>query len=117
MNFHATCQNLLDEYVSQYRAGNAAGCAACYAVDAELYSPFGPPAIGRDSIAAMHMEWVKENAQSKQIEVLNSGHIGDLGWCTANFHEGSEESGISLNVLARQPDGRWLITHTSLNAV
>ncbi len=117
MNFQDICQALLDEYVSQYRAGNAVGCAAAYSTDAELYSPFGPPAIGRDAIAATHVEWVQENAQSKQIEVLKAGHTGDLGWCVANFREDTSESGISLNVLARQPDGRWLITHTSLNAL
>lgn len=115
MGFKEDCQTLLDEYVSHYRAGNAAGCASVYAPDAEMYSPFGPPAIGRASIETMHHEWLQEDAQTKQIQVSSAKHSGDLGWCLARFSEAGAEHGTTLSVLARQPDGRWLITHSSLN--
>ena len=47
MNFKDECQKLFDHYVAYYRAGDAVGCASVYSLNAELYSPYGPPAIGR----------------------------------------------------------------------
>lgn len=114
MNFQEECQQLLDQYLSYYRDGDAVGCASVYAFDAELYSPYGPPAIGRQAIAEIHKEWVEEGAANKKISVLSAGQSGDLGWCIAHFSEGATGSGSSLNILARQPDGRWAITHCSL---
>jgi len=115
MNFREECQKLLDQYVSLYRKGDAAGCASVYSLEAELYSPFGPPAIGRQAIEAAHIDWVEGGAESKEINVLSAGHSGDLGWCIARYSEGTTGSGSSLNILARQPDGSWAITHCSLN--
>jgi len=80
-----------------------------------MYSPFGPPAIGRQAIEDTHLEWVSEGADNKQIIVSSADRNGDLGWCIAQFSEGTTGEGVSLNVLARQSDGRWLITHCSLN--
>lgn len=115
MMFKTECQQLFDRYVSCYREGNAAGCASIYASDAELYSPFGPPAIGRDAIEATHSVWVAEGGDDKQIKVESAGCSGNLGWCLASFSEGDAENGTSLNVLHRQSDGNWLITRCSLN--
>ncbi len=115
MDFKNECQELIDRYVSCYRAGDAAGCAAVYSLEGELYSPFGPPAMGRAAIEAIHDDWVKEGAEAKDIKVLSAGHSGDLGWCIARFSEGATGNGSSMNILARQLDGSWLITHCSLN--
>lgn len=117
MSFKEECQKLLDHYVTCYRLGDAKGCASVYSVHAEMYSPFGPPAIGRQAIEDTHVEWVSEGADNKQITVSSAERNGDLGWCIAQFSEGTTGEGISLNVLARQSDGRWLITHCSLNEV
>ena len=115
MNFKDECQKLFDHYVAYYRAGDAVGCASVYSPDAELYSPYGPPAFGRGAIQATHEDWVQEGAENKMINVTGAGCEGGLGWCVANFSEGSTGSGSSVNVLSRQADGRWLITHCSLN--
>lgn len=115
MNFHEECQNLLDRYVACYREGDAAGCASVYAVNAEMYSPFGPSSIGRHAIAMAHEDWVKEGAKNKRIEVLSAGYSDNLGWCVARFRDGTTGSGTSMNIMARQPDGTWEITHCSLN--
>jgi len=114
VTFEEECQNLLDRYASCYRQGDAGGCAAIFALDAEMYSAFAPPAIGRQAIEAAHREWVREGAGDKLIEVSSAGRSADLGRCIARFSEREAENGISVNVLARQPDGDWLITHCSL---
>ncbi|WP_135507188.1 nuclear transport factor 2 family protein [Roseovarius aestuariivivens] len=115
MSFKQECQNLLDHYVTYYQARDAKGCASLYAAHAEMYSPFGPPAIGRRAIEDAHAEWVMEGSENKKITVSSANRDGDLGWCVAQFSEGTTGEGISLNVLSRQPDGSWLITHCSLN--
>lgn len=117
MSFNEECQKLLDHYVTSYRQGDAKGCASVYSEHAEMYSPFGAPAIGRQAIEDAHAEWVSEGAHNKKITVSNANSNGDLGWCIAQFSEGTTGEGTSLNVLARQSDGRWLITHCSLNEV
>ena len=105
----------LDDYVACYRVGDAVGCAAVYAPEAELYSPYGPAAIGRAAIKAAHQDWVAEGAEDKQIKVINADCSGDLGWCLAHYSEGATGMGTSMNILARQSNGDWLITHCSLN--
>jgi ketosteroid isomerase-like protein len=115
VSFKQECQKLLDHYVTCYKQGDAKGCASVYAAHAEMYSPFGPPAIGRQAIEDTHAEWVMEGAENKKIIVSSASRDGDLGWCIAEFSEGTTGEGVSLNVLARQPDDSWLITHCSLN--
>lgn len=114
MSFFEDCQTLLDHYVACYRHGDARGCASAYAPEAALFSPFGPPAHGRQAIETLHADWVREGAEAKRITVTGAGRNGDLGWCVAQFSEGSTVEGTSLNVLRQQPDGAWLITHCSL---
>jgi ketosteroid isomerase-like protein len=115
MDLQKEYRQLIDRYVSYYREGDAAGCASVYSLEAELYSPFGPPGIGRQAIEAIHTEWVEDGAEDKQINILSAGHSDDLGWCIGRFSEGTTGSGYSMNILARQPDGSWAITHCSLN--
>ena len=115
MSFKQECQELLDHYAICYRQGDAKGCASIYAANAEMYSPFAPPAFGIRAIEDTHSEWVAEGADNKKSSVTSASRDGDLGWCIAEFSEGATGEGVSLNVLARQPDGRWLITHCSLN--
>lgn len=115
MTAHSEFQSLCDRYAACYIAKDAAGCAAVFALDAELFSPFAPPAMGRDAIKALHAEWVAEEDEDKVISVVSAGMSGDIGWCLARYSAGAE-SGTSLNVLQRQSDGGWRITHCSLNA-
>ncbi|MEM9630108.1 MAG: hypothetical protein AAGA50_02190 [Pseudomonadota bacterium] len=114
-DFKEACQKLFDQYVDCYRRAVAAACSLVFAPDAELFSPYGAPAIGRSAIAETHSEWVLEGGENKQIRVLSAGCDGNLGWCVARFSEGTDESGSSVNVLARQADGSWLIKLCSLN--
>ena len=109
-------QLLFDKYVAAYRLGDAEGCAAIFADNAVLISPYGPSAWGRDGIRETHRHWTTEGGGRKQIEVKEAGVSGDLAWCLAEFSEGEVTGeGTSLNVMERQPDGGWLIRLCSLN--
>jgi ketosteroid isomerase-like protein len=50
MSFKEECQKLFDHYVVCYRQGDAKGCASVFAEEAEMYSPFGPPSLGKQAI-------------------------------------------------------------------
>ena len=54
MSIRDDLQSLFNIYVAAYQAGDAAACAAIFAINGELYSPYAPPARGRAAIEALH---------------------------------------------------------------
>lgn len=109
-------QAVWDRYLDAYRRGDACGCAAVFSTNALLTSPYGPPAQGRDAIAAIHEDWTSDGGENKQLEMIEFGGSGGLAWCLAKFSENAETgTGVSLSVLERQSDGQWLIRMCSLN--
>lgn len=102
-------QNVLDEMARAYSAGNAKACAELFTENAQLHSPFGPPAVGRQAIEALHDDWVSEPS-AKAFRILDHGSHGPLGWCLCRFSEGDVTGdGTSLLILEQATSGRWLI--------
>ena len=101
-------QTYLDRMASAYNAGDAQSCADLFTENAQLHSPFAPPAIGRDAILMLHNDWVADPS-TKRFEIVDFGGAGDIAWCLCRFSEGgAEEEGTSQLVLERQSDGAWL---------
>ena len=116
MSIRDDLQSLFNVYVAAYQAGDAAACAAIFALNGELYSPYAPPARGRAAIEALHKVWTQEGG-GKELIVIDAGCSGDLAWCLATFSEAQVTGdGTSLNILERQADGDWLIRICSLNS-
>ena len=110
-----TLQTLLDGMARLYAAGDAAGCAAMFAKNARLHSPFAPPAIGRDQIEALHRDWTAD-AGDKSFEIVDWGHRDTLAWCLCRYREdGGASGGSSLIVLERDNAGDWLIRSCCLH--
>lgn len=115
-------QTLVDAYQQAYRAQDATGCAAVFTHDASVLSSFAPPVTGRDEIAAAHLDWFTYGEEDKVMRVTDCAATGDIGWCLIHYTatvpqpNGSRatEAGQSLNALARQPGGGYLIRHTCL---
>ena len=108
-------QAVLDRYVAAYIAKDAAGCAAVFMPDGVVYSSYGPPALGRDAIAAQHREWVNYGGKNKSLLIQDMGGHGDTAWCLARYSEGEVKgSGMSLMVFARSPSGDWLVLKCSM---
>lgn len=122
---HTEFQKLFDAYVETYLAGDAPGCAAFYAKDGKIYSPFGPPIEGRKAIEEAHCEWFLEGETNKVITVKDARAEGLVGYCAAHYaadvpqNDGTfaKEAGTSVNTFERQADGHWKIRHTSLNTL
>ncbi|MFK7870200.1 MAG: nuclear transport factor 2 family protein [Roseobacter sp.] len=100
---------MLDRMGAAYRAGDAAACAAMFSQDAQIHSPYPPPAIGRAAIEALHQEWTAE-ASEKSFTVIDCGSTNTMAWCLCRFAEGPKTGeGTSLIVLESGPAGDWLI--------
>lgn len=109
MAFRQEVENLLDRLASAYCAGDAGECAALFTEDAQLHSPFAPPAMGRDAIEALHESWTADGGD-KAFTILDAGGSDALGWCLCHFSEGDVKgNGTSLIVLERGAKGDWLI--------
>ena len=99
----------VNAYMAAYSAKDSNGCARIFTSDGALFSPYGPPARGREAIAATHLEWFAENEEDKRLEVLEFHENGESGSCllgwSARFPDANEasgfrtESGVSLCVL------------------
>ena len=118
----AAIQALVEAYLQAYSAKDAAGCAAVFTADAQVLSSFGPPAAGSAAIAADHQDWFAYGEENKAMTVTEQAVSGDMGWCLVHYTsevpqpDGSRqhEGGHSLNILALQPDGRYLIRQSCL---
>ncbi|MEM6373829.1 MAG: nuclear transport factor 2 family protein [Pseudomonadota bacterium] len=98
----------LDRMAAAYNAGDAEGCATLFALNAQLHSPFAPPAIGRAAILELHREWVAAPS-NKRFDLIDHGCDGDTAWCLCTFVDGgAAESGTSQLIFERQTDGAWL---------
>jgi ketosteroid isomerase-like protein len=108
-------QDLLDAMARSYAAGDAAACAAFFGDTAQLHSPFGPPAVGRAAIEALHAEWTA-TPSAKSFTIIDHGSGDSLAWCLCRFSEGDVTGeGTSLVVLERAPSGDWLIRSCCLH--
>jgi ketosteroid isomerase-like protein len=102
-------QAFLDRMARAYSAGDATACAEMFTENAQLHSPFAPPAIGRDAIRALHEEWTGDDG-AKRFIILDYGSGPDLAWCVSRFSEGGgTDDGTSLIVLERQSTDNWLV--------
>ena len=113
MSIKDELQRVYDAYQAAYRAKDAAGCAALFTSDGAVYSPYGPPGLGRDAVSALHADWVQLGGEYKTLRVVEAGTSGDLAWCLTAYSD-EHDKGMSLSVLERQPDGAWLIRACSL---
>jgi len=108
-------QAFLNRMAAAYVAGDAKACAEMFSENAQLHSPFGPPAIGRAAIETLHVEWTAEPG-SKRFTILDCGSGETLAWCLCRFSEGDVgDDGISLIVLERGPAGDWLVRSCCLH--
>ncbi len=112
---------LIARYLDAYEARDAAGCAAAYSDDACILSPWGPPVSGHKAIAAAHRDWFEEGETDKVMEITDLRIDAALAVCLVRYaadipaDQGTTRVfGASLNVLCRQPEGGWKISHTSL---
>lgn len=113
---HTLIQSTIDTNNKAVAAGDINAILATYDSNAVMLGPTGMPATGR---AALHEAFKQFLAINPQITIVNQNLVqsGDTAlhsytWnMTAKTPDGHpiEQSGLSLVVLRKQPDGKWLM--------
>jgi uncharacterized protein (TIGR02246 family) len=111
-------------WLEAFSRGDVEACASLFTEDAAIYSPYGPPALGREAIKQTHQDWLNSGETNKKLEILDAGGDGNTAFLVASYSgdyptEGGgyeTESGKVVNVCTRQPDGRWKFHIGSLNS-
>lgn len=122
MTFLAEMEAMMAGYVAAFEAKDAAGCAEIYAQDTAIYSPFGPPVIGRAAISAEHHDWFKPGEENKRVDIIDCTASDDLGYCLIAYpadvtdDDGTVRQEVVTNLCAMvRQSGTWQITQSSMN--
>ncbi|MET7368221.1 nuclear transport factor 2 family protein [Streptomyces sp. NPDC005566] len=92
-------------FVERSNAGDAAGAAALYEVDAVMAYPPGELTVGRDAIRALWEKVLANGPRFEQEQPLPTLISGDIALTSTLPKDGA---GARAQVVRRQPDGSWL---------
>jgi len=113
------------DFAAALKAGDATAAAALYTEDAVLIPPGEPLVRGREAIEAYWRGAIEAGAVlDVSVETMDARSSGTLGYETGSFvltvtgpdGEAVIDRGRYIELLRRQPDGRWLSTHGIWNA-
>ncbi|MCL5776037.1 nuclear transport factor 2 family protein [Limibaculum sp. FT325] len=121
MAFQPALKALIAQYLDAYAARDARAASAVFAERARIITPFGPPIVGRDAIAAAHYDWFDDGETNKRLDVVEAGARGEMGYAVLRWSADLREpdgrivrdTGLSLNVLMHSYGG-WMIAQTAL---
>jgi uncharacterized protein (TIGR02246 family) len=91
--------------VERVNAGDAAGLAALYEVDAVLAYPPGQVTVGRDAIRAVYEHMLAAKPKFEREVPLPTVRNGELAVTSTRPADGT---GGRVQVVRLQPDGSWL---------
>lgn len=113
------------DFAAALNAKDAKAAAALYTEDAVLIPPGEPLVRGRQAIEEYWRGAIESGGvRDVSVETMDASSSGSLGYetgsyvLTANGPDGEAvvEKGRYIELLQRQPDGRWLSTHGIWNA-
>jgi ketosteroid isomerase-like protein len=105
IDFAREPEDLTRLFVERANAGDADGLAELYETDAVLGFPPGKETVGREAIRAVCRKMLESQSHfelEEQLPVLRSGDIALASTRSA------DNTGVRVQVVRRQPDGRWL---------
>jgi ketosteroid isomerase-like protein len=92
-------------FVERANAGDADGVAALYEEDAVMAFPPGQVTVGRAAIRELMAGALLKGARFEYEQPLPTLVSGELALTSTPSRDGT---GIRVQVVRRQPDGRWL---------
>jgi len=113
------------DFAAALNAKDAEAAAALYTEDAVLIPPGEPLVRGRKAIEEYWRAAIESGGvRDVSVETLDALSSGSLGYETGSFvlmangpdGEAVIDKGRYIEVLRREPDGRWLSTHGIWNA-
>jgi len=99
---------LFDRYLAALRAGDAHGCAQCYAKDAEYIACGMKPVRGRNDIAKLHKTLFDGGPLTWSLRTEAMQFSGDLGYVRQIITADGAVSHCML-VMRKTPTGKWLV--------
>jgi uncharacterized protein (TIGR02246 family) len=113
-----------DAYVKAWLADDTAGVLATLTTQAVLLPPRTLPVTGHEAIRSFwwprdgsrtritSFDWDIQELRGQQALAFTRG-ISAVAWTydKDTLHQASASRSVNLSVLARQADGRWLISH------
>jgi uncharacterized protein (TIGR02246 family) len=113
---HTQIQATIDANAAAVTAKNMDGILATYAADALMVGPQGPPAIGHDALRAAFQNFLfvdpKITILKQEVQQAGDVALHTYAWkMTGKAPDGAaiEQSGLSMIVLRKQADGKWLM--------
>jgi len=113
------------DFAAALNAKDAKAAAALYAEDAVLIPPGEPLVRGREAIEEYWRGAIESGGvRDVSVETMDALSSGSLGYETGSFvltangpdGEAVIDRGRYIELLRREPDGRWLSTHGIWNA-
>jgi uncharacterized protein (TIGR02246 family) len=98
-------EDLTRMFVERANAGDAAGIADLYEIDAVMAYPPGDQTIGREAIKALWEQVLAHRPHFEPEPSLPTLVAGDLALTATAPRDGA---GARAQVARRQPDGSWL---------
>jgi uncharacterized protein (TIGR02246 family) len=114
------------DFAAALNAKDAEAAAALYTEDAVLIPPGEPLVRGRKAIEEYWRAAIESGGvRNVSVETMDALSSGSLGYETGSFvltangpdGEAAVDSGRYIELLRREPDGRWLSTHGIWNAL
>jgi uncharacterized protein (TIGR02246 family) len=124
MPIHDEMQTLMDRWTKGFVEGDIDTCVDLYTKDATIFSPYSLPKRGRQALRELFKDWYQQGETNKRVTVEDAAADGSMAYCLVSYSgdypqdDGSliTESGISLNVAAKQRDGSWKLRMSSMNS-
>lgn len=113
------------DFAAALNAKDASAAAALYTEDAVLIPPGEAPVRGRQAIEEYWKGAIEAGGvRDVSVETMDALSSGSLGYETGSFQltvngpdgEAIVDRGRYIELLRREPDGRWLSTHGIWNA-
>jgi uncharacterized protein (TIGR02246 family) len=113
------------DFAAALNAKDAKAAAALYTADAVLIPPGEPLVRGREAIEEYWRGAIESGGvRDVSVETMDALSSGSLGYETGSFvltvngpdGEAVIDRGRYIELLRREPDGRWLSTHGIWNA-
>jgi ketosteroid isomerase-like protein len=100
-----TPEDITRLFVQRSNAGDAAGVAALYELNAVMAYPPGGQTVGRDAIQALWQNVLAKAPHFEPEQPLPTLVSGDIALTSTPPKDGA---GARAQVVRRQPDGSWL---------
>ena len=106
--FRNQLEALTEQFIDDFRRGDAGACARAYAEDAIRIEPQMPPSTGRSAIASAIALGMANGIAIVRFETIKAAADGATGYALMKVVTNLGDAFVMVG-LKRGPDERWLV--------